>query len=75
MRVSLLGLRLLDTPRKCRLSRWSGSYLCPSSCVRRSSSWDGSGGANVGEELISKDLMKEVLRHHIEIIEEFQDPI
>ena len=36
------------------------------------SSWDGSGGANVGEELIlAKDLMKEVLRHHIEIIEEF----
>jgi len=36
------------------------------------SSWDGAGGANVGEQLIlAKDLMKEVLRHHVEVIEEF----
>ena len=35
-------------------------------------SWTGAGGADVGEELIlAKDLMKEVLRHHVEIIEEF----
>ena len=43
-----------------------------SSCIRRSLFTDGAGGANVGEELIlAKDLMKEVLRHHIEVIEEF----
>ncbi|MFL2975986.1 MAG: isoleucine--tRNA ligase [Candidatus Thalassarchaeaceae archaeon] len=36
------------------------------------SSWEGFGGALIGEELIlAKDLMKEVLRHHVEIIEEF----
>ena len=35
------------------------------------SSWDGAGGADVGEQLIlAKDLMKEVLRHHVEVIEE-----
>ena len=34
--------------------------------------WIGAGGANVGEEVIlAKDLMKEVLRHHVDIIEEF----
>lgn len=34
--------------------------------------WQGAGGAEVGEELIlAKDLMKEVLRHHVDIIEEF----
>ena len=36
-------------------------------------SWTGAGGASVGEEVIlAKDLMKEVLRHHVEVIEEFQ---
>ena len=34
--------------------------------------WSGAGGASVGEEVIlAKDLMKEVLRHNVEIIEEF----
>ncbi len=34
--------------------------------------WEGAGGAHVGEEFIlAKDLMKEVLRHHVEIVEEF----
>jgi isoleucyl-tRNA synthetase len=34
--------------------------------------WTGAGGAAVGEELIlAKDLMKEVLRHHVDIVEEF----
>ena len=34
--------------------------------------WTGAGGAEVGEEVIlAKDLMKEVLRHHVDIIEEF----
>ena len=34
-------------------------------------SWKGRGGAVVGEELIlAKDLMGEVLRHHVDIIEE-----
>ena len=34
--------------------------------------WTGAGGANVGEEVIlAKDLMKEVLRHHVEVVEEF----
>jgi isoleucyl-tRNA synthetase len=33
--------------------------------------WQGRGGATVGEELIlAKDLMGEVLRHHVDIIEE-----
>ena len=33
--------------------------------------WQGRGGASVGEELIlAKDLMGEVLRHHVDIIEE-----
>ena len=37
-----------------------------------SDSWEGRGGAEVGEELIlAKDLMPEVLRHHADIIEEF----
>ncbi len=36
-------------------------------------SWQGRGGAVVGEELIlAKDLMGEVLRHHVDIIEEIQ---
>ena len=34
--------------------------------------WQGAGGATIGEELIlAKDLMKEVLRHHAEVLEEF----
>ena len=34
--------------------------------------WSGAGGADVGETMIlAKDLMKEVLRHNVEIIEEF----
>ena len=34
--------------------------------------WSGAGGAEVGETMIlAKDLMKEVLRHNVEIIEEF----
>ena len=34
--------------------------------------WTGAGGADVGEEVIlAKELMKEVLRHHVDIIEEF----
>ena len=33
-------------------------------------SWDGAGGAAVGEELIlAEDLMGEVLRHHVEVVE------
>ena len=33
--------------------------------------WQGRGGASVGEELIlAKDLMGEVLRHHVDILEE-----
>ena len=37
-----------------------------------SESWDGRGGAEVGEELIlAKDLYKEVIRHQCEVIEEF----
>lgn len=37
-----------------------------------SDSWEGRGGAKMGEELIlAKDLMSDVLRHHVEIIEEF----
>ena len=35
--------------------------------------WHGRGGASVGEELIlAKDLMEEVLRHHVDVIEEIQ---
>ena len=38
-----------------------------------SDSWEGRGGAPLQEELIlAKDLMSEVLRHQIEVIEEFQ---
>ena len=37
-----------------------------------SDSWEGRGGAEIGEHLIlAKDLMTDVLRHHVEIIEEF----
>ena len=37
-----------------------------------SDSWEGRGGAKIGEELIlAKELMSDVLRHHVEIIEEF----
>ena len=37
-----------------------------------SGSWDGRGGAEVGEELIlAKDLLSDVLRHQVEVIEEF----
>ncbi|MGY8702903.1 MAG: class I tRNA ligase family protein, partial [Candidatus Poseidoniales archaeon] len=37
-----------------------------------SESWEGRGGAEVGEEIIlAKDLLGNVLRHHMEIIEEF----
>ena len=36
-------------------------------------SWEGAGGATVGEELIlAEDLMGEVLRHHVEVIERIQ---
>ena len=38
-----------------------------------SDSWDGRGGAAIGEELIlASDLLGPVLRHHIEVIEEFK---
>ena len=38
-----------------------------------SDSWDGRGGAAIGEELIlASDLLGSVLRHHIEVIEEFK---
>ncbi|HIG37923.1 MAG TPA: isoleucine--tRNA ligase, partial [Candidatus Poseidoniales archaeon] len=37
-----------------------------------SGSWEGRGGAGVGEELIlAKDLLSDVLRHQVEVIEEF----
>ncbi len=37
-----------------------------------SDSWDGRGGAEIGEHLIlAKDLMTDVLRHHVEVLEEF----
>ena len=37
-----------------------------------SGSWDGRGGAEVGEELIlAKDLLSDVLRHQVEVLEEF----
>jgi len=37
-----------------------------------SSSWEGRGGAEVGEELIlAKDLLGDVLRHQVEVVEEF----
>ena len=37
-----------------------------------SDSWDCRGGAEIGEHLIlAKDLMTDVLRHHVEVIEEF----
>ena len=37
-----------------------------------SDSWEGRGGAEIGEQLIlAKDLMNDVLRHHVEVIEEF----
>ena len=37
-----------------------------------SGSWEGRGGARVGEELIlAKDLLSDVLRHQVEVIEEF----
>ena len=35
--------------------------------------WDGRGGAEVGEELIlAKDLFKEVIRHHCEVVSEMK---
>jgi isoleucyl-tRNA synthetase len=35
-------------------------------------SWEGRGGADIGEELIlAKDLLKEVMRHKVEVISEF----
>jgi len=35
--------------------------------------WEGAGGATVGEELIlAEDLMGEVLRHHVEVVERIQ---
>ena len=34
--------------------------------------WEGRGGAEIGEELIvAKDLLKEVMRHKMEVISEF----
>ena len=37
-----------------------------------SGNWEGRGGAKVGDELIlAKELMSEVLRHQVEVIEEF----
>ena len=40
--------------------------------TEQAENWVGQGGAAVGEEIIlAKDLMKEVLRHNVEIIEEF----
>ena len=39
---------------------------------KEAENWQGAGGAAVGEEMIlAKDLMGEVLRHHVDIIEEF----
>ena len=41
--------------------------------AKEAESWDGSGGAQVGEVVIlAKDLQKEVLRHHVDIIEEIK---
>ena len=38
-----------------------------------SDSWEGRGGAVIGEELIlASDLLGSVLRHHVEVIEEFK---
>ena len=40
---------------------------------KEAENWSGAGGADVGEVVIlAKDLQKEVLRHHVEIIEEIQ---
>ncbi len=37
-----------------------------------SGTWEGRGGSEVGEELIlAKDLMSDVLRHQVEVVEEF----
>ena len=41
--------------------------------TEQAENWTGAGGAEVGEVVIlAKDLMKEVLRHNVEIIEEVQ---
>ena len=41
--------------------------------AKEAESWEGSGGAQVGEVVIlAKDLQKEVLRHHVDIIEEIK---
>ena len=41
--------------------------------AKEAESWEGSGGAEVGEVVIlAKDLQKEVLRHHVDIIEEIK---
>ncbi|MCH1528349.1 MAG: isoleucine--tRNA ligase [Candidatus Poseidoniaceae archaeon] len=41
--------------------------------TEQAENWNGAGGAEVGEVVIlAKDLMKEVLRHNVEIIEEIQ---
>ncbi|MBT4962144.1 MAG: isoleucine--tRNA ligase [Euryarchaeota archaeon] len=38
-----------------------------------SDSWEGRGGAAIGDELIlASDLLSSVLRHHVEVIEEFK---
>jgi len=45
---------------RCRVKEAAGEH------------WEGAGGADVGEEVIlAKDLMKEVLRHHVDIVDEF----
>ena len=40
--------------------------------TEQAENWVGAGGASVGEEIIlAKELMKEVLRHNVEVLEEF----
>jgi len=40
--------------------------------TQESENWQGMGGANIGEEMIlAKDLFKEVIRHHCEVVAEF----
>ena len=40
--------------------------------TEQAENWTGAGGASVDEEVIlAKDLMKEVLRHNVEVLEEF----
>ena len=62
----------VDLTRQCWTSSWPRVTYVKVKVTEAAANWSGAGGASVGETMIlAKDLMKEVLRHNVEVVEEF----